>query len=408
MSLKKECEAVLSKVIVKLFNDEINGGEFYAHIIAQMDRHVNDSIDTAAVNYTNRLNLYVNPDFFLKKIKNVLEETNDNINESLILLSQMSIIAHEILHVVFGHIYDFENYQNKQLANIAMDLVVNSCLNKSFLPGGLFPEDFDLPRDESVQYYYKNFPKEKYPFCLCDDGGKGDQNNPGTCGRCGKIRPIDDHSVWTKGNQAAKQAAVKEAVQKASNSIKDSGSLHKSIQDVIAKLSAPPIIPWSQVLKRFEAKITKGFLINTKKRISKRFGTRPGNKITTCKKIAVLPDVSGSISNDEYKVFFNEIFDIAKNANTTVIEWDTKICDIRSIKKYEPNITRHGSGGTNPTEAIEYINQNSNKFDGAIFFTDGHLFDKIVSKIRVPCLWVITNNGTDSCLQQQTVIKLNN
>ena len=48
------------------------------------------------------------------------------------------------------------------------------------------------------------------------------------------------------------------------------------------------------------------------KRISKRYGTRPGIKIKRYQRLAVAVDTSGSIKENDFVIFFNEIHSMWK------------------------------------------------------------------------------------------------
>jgi predicted metal-dependent peptidase len=62
------------------------------------------------------------------------------------------------------------------------------------------------------------------------------------------------------------------------------------------------------------------------KRISKRFGTRPGIRIVRFKKLVVVIDTSGSLDESSLAQFFKEIDTIHKNgADVMVIECDAKV-----------------------------------------------------------------------------------
>ena len=406
----KQCEKDISRAIITLYNDEAFGGEFYAHLITQMHRIISDIVPTAGVMFNKYVTLAVNPDFFSDKF---IQDVKDDLKTAK--LRQAMIIAHEALHVAFEHIFRYKDYENKKLYNIAADLVVNSCLPEDYLPEAIHAKDYDIPKDQTLDWYYNNFPIEKYPYCLCSGGegsGDPDSNNEGSgedgnCPNCGKPKLKCSHDHWKDiQNDEYKSSIIKDMIKKAAQQSQGAGNLHASIQELIAIANKPAVLPWNTILNRFFARITVGGIKYTKRRFSKRFNVRPGIKLSPKKKMLVLTDVSGSISNEEYTKFFTEIFKIASKGQVTVVEWDVKICSIKTVDKYTPNLTRTGQGGTDPSEAIEFINENRNKYDGAIFFTDGYLFDHIKTKISIPNLWVITENGSDEYLKDQTVIRL--
>ena len=62
------------------------------------------------------------------------------------------------------------------------------------------------------------------------------------------------------------------------------------------------------------------------KRISKRYGTRPGIKIKRYQRLAVAVDTSGSIKENDFVIFFNEIHSMWKQgAEIVVLECDAEV-----------------------------------------------------------------------------------
>jgi len=496
---RSKVNIALMSSIKNLFDDDANGGDFYAHILMQMDRIIDDPrIPTAAVSVSNKINLYINSYFFVHELAAGLDLKVEADKKKLVA-RRAAVIKHEILHTVFHHLSRGRDFGNKMLANIAADLVVNSNIDKDLLGKiGLFPENFKLPKDQTLQWYYENYPIADHPICQDpnghdkqhqqkqkaqgqgpegkekgdkgDKGEKGDgkgkgekgdgkgkgekgqgggQGDPsqdhehgeggepcdhegcdhnhdqqdqqdssgghatdenGNCTECGGKRTMDNHGVWDSDggehiSDSMKEGLVNDALRSAADATKNAGRLPKSIQDMIALAKKKPQIPWQMILKQFVSKLSNGQLKHTKKRISKRFKTRPGIKIKPKLKFCVLMDVSGSISNGEYTTFLNEIFAIAKHSGEVdVVEWDVDAYPARKITGYKPNITRQGQGGTDPTAAIAWANDRKHMYDGLVVFTDGHLAVPDVGGIRIPCLFVITADGsTDACKKYRTI-----
>jgi hypothetical protein len=112
---------------------------------------LDDRIPTAAVSFSldgDYIDFRFNPQFW--------EETTD--------IEKCFIIAHECLHVLLNHGKRTTSF-NKQIANIAGDIVINEMLFKvggfekkdiSFVEDIVFLKTFlpDEPEDESLEYYY--------------------------------------------------------------------------------------------------------------------------------------------------------------------------------------------------------------------------------------------------------------
>lgn len=478
----KECrqqvELALSTSIKYLFDSDDDGGEFYTHVLMQCDRIIDDPrIPTAAVSVSGKITLYINSYFFVSVLAEGLNLKSDADRRRL-AARRAAVLKHEMLHLIFHHCMRSKDFGNPMLSNIAADLVVNSNIDKNIMGDEfLYPEKFSLPKDQTLDWYYTNFPIEQNPICEnptghdkqysqqngqknkspssdsgggedknkqdkdSSDGDKSDQEDKqagcekadhgdcdhdheesehdhavdenGNCKVCGGVRPFDNHSVWSEDSgenisESMKESLVKDAINRAANATKNIGRLPAAIQQQISLAKSKPQIPWQTILRQFVAKLSNSELHNTKKKISRRFKIRPGIRLKQKLKLAVAVDVSGSIGDEEYKTFLNEIFAIAKNTgDITVIEWDTQVQGHYKIKGYKPNITRHGSGGTDPSEAIKWVNDRKNSVDGCIFFTDGFLMEEdLKQKIRVPCLWVISADGSTDSIKGYRKLKL--
>lgn len=423
----------LSGAIKELFDDEKNGGVFYAHIIQQMCRHFDDArIPTAAVSVTDKINLYINPCFWIYELTSRRQ--------------RMAVLKHELGHLIFHHCYRIQDFGNRMLANIAADLVVNSLIDGNVFGDKkkqfIFPENFGLPHDETLPFYYENFPVEDHPVCQNPSGHdkehaeskkddsssgedksdtKGDSHDhavgaDGKCKVCGGIRTLDSHDVWSeeegsKISESMKRSLINDAVNRAADaSAKSAGNLPNAIKQAIEIARKKPQIPWTLVLRQFVSKLSTGVLTHTKKRESKRFHTRPGPKINPKLKLLLSFDVSGSITDHEYEIFINEGLAILKNAgigSVDVLEWDASVTSVdlsgkpaayKLKKGYK--VTRTGSGGTDPMPAIRWINEHKSKYDGTIWFTDGHFFSDLSEKLKLPSLWVITKDGSEEHLKK--------
>jgi len=104
---------------------------FYGHFFSNLIRECVDGehpVQTAAISLTsnNVLSLLVNKTFWNEKLNvtNVIEAEN----------YKYGIVKHEILHILFKHIFQYNKFSNKQIAGIAVDLVVNQCIKEEQLP----------------------------------------------------------------------------------------------------------------------------------------------------------------------------------------------------------------------------------------------------------------------------------
>ena len=118
--------------------------------------------------------------------------------------------------------------------------------------------------------------------------------------------------------------------------------------------------------------------------------------------IAVAIDISGSISDEEFKQAIKEVLSIVKSHNQeiTIIECDTEIrraYKVRSAKDVKERITK--GGGTKFSPVFEYAN--NKKINLLIYFTDGKGEDKLqVAPRGYKILWVISGRGGELSLKE--------
>ena len=407
--MSKDINEEISKCIIKMLLLE----PFYAHFLSGVIREVTDKVPTAAVGFkSGKIALYVNENFFLKELK---WSENPRKNE------RVAVIKHETLHIIFKHLFRMKtkDYDNR-LFNIAADLVVNQLISPWKLPDSAvtletFPE-LKLPPDKSVEWYYENLKKtaskdKEYKKSLQEifdkmdasgGGGKdlGDDDLGGGEGSRKKSRYHSDHRMWGE-NESFSMEVVETEVDRMiiqardRTPIKDHGTIPLGIQSLIKNIveKRKPQINWKRALKIFSSTSRKTRVYHTLKRVSKRFGTRPGIKIKRFQKLAVAIDTSGSIKIDDFNDFFGEIHSMWRfGAEIDVLECDAEIQKKYSYRGRIPEFI-HGGGGTSFDPVFEHIKSNRfERYDGCIYLTDGYAPEPT---IKPPCkvFWCITKDG---------------
>lgn len=109
-------------------------------------------------------------------------------------------------------------------------------------------------------------------------------------------------------------------------------------------------------------------------------------------KILVGVDVSGSISERQFRQFMRQIDAIRGLSMVKVIEIDTKIVAMYDYFRINPaSVCRlMGGGGTEFREFFQKAKEI--KPDAILFMTDGEVFDK-VSDPGIPTGWILTAGG---------------
>ena len=409
-----QAEDELSRAIIKLMLDE----PFYAHFLGQVTRIISTDVPTAAVGLKDQnICLFINPDFFIESLKSPEE--------------RIAILKHEVLHLVFYHLYRFigeKNSNNAYLNNLAADLVVNQYVDPWPLPEGAillntFPR-LDLEPEEDLAYYYEKLIETK---SCCDEKlesldaelqGSSDSAQKEEIEKeiqdWQKMKDIlegsgnstvwmDDHSKWSDDplDEISRQQ-IDNVVTKTKNRMqpKDWNGAPGWLKDHIDGIEArrKPKVDWKRSLRIFACNASRTKIKGTMKRHSKRFGApNPGVRIKRFQKLAIIVDTSGSmVSDDVVSSLFAEIHAIWKTgAQVHIIECDSKVQRTYDYNGITPQFVE-GGGGNDCDPAFEYLWEYRKKglIDGCLFLTDGW-FDE--PTIKPPCklLWLITDYGTD-------------
>ena len=366
---------------------------FYAHFFSGLVKKVGFEGETLTVAYHNEMMmLFVNPVFW----KNYLPSE----------LYKLGVVKHEILHIVFKHIFRYQDFKNKILFNIAADIVVNQyILRKHLIDGAVFLEDFpdlNFEKDQDVKYYYQKL-LDFYESRI--QSGFQDDNNASW----NKLKSLMDqnqeihqkHIFWkdlenmSNAEKEILESAINQAIENAIQKGKPEiyGNFPVGLKQYLKEfqLNLKPVVNWRRILRIFSNNSVKTEIRNTLRRPSNRYGTNPGIKVKKKQKILIAIDTSGSIMLDELKAFFSEVYHIWKmGAEIMVTECDTKIHHTYHYSGKTPTqIT--GRGGTNFEEPILYANTVYHP-DALIYFTDG--FGPVPDiQSNCPLLWLISSNG---------------
>lgn len=357
--------ASLSRAIFHLLMKE----PFYAHLVQGFQREFTDSLPTAAVMVErSSVKLVINPAFF---------ELLQNRSQ------QVGLLKHELLHVVFHHLFRDERSKCAELVfNIAADLVVNQCLTTDELPpGALLPERFaelKLEKNKTLLYYIDRLQskeaRQAYLTLLYNESHSF-------------------HKHWRLNvhkNEMLEEAFVSSMVREMVQKSMIHGTLPGRLQEVLKRegLYQSKGINWKQALRLFVSRTAQSSIRTTNNRVSKRYGCRPGIRISNRLRLMVAVDTSGSVSNLELQEFFHEIDLIYRSVDQiTLVECDATI---QSMKAYKPSmkIEIQGRGGTDFNPVMKLFNDTKPLHDGLIYFTDGYAPQpKIVTKN--PCLMVM-------------------
>jgi len=363
---------------------------FYGLLILSLNKVWDKRVPTAGVSKNGvNFQLTINEDFW--------NSLSDN--------HKRGLLKHELLHIGFFHIQCQDEFQNKKVANIAMDIEINQYIDPDDLPeGGCTLESFseyNLPPKAGCREYYKLLMKAMEEEQQSGKGGKiSDMAGMGEGESYGDGTINPDHGTWkdfedlSEAEKKLLESQTAHILKEIAEAVEKSrGTIPGEFQGIIERLRhvEPPKFDWRSYVRRFAGGSSEVFTKKLRRKDNRRFEENPGLKIKNKRHLLVAIDTSGSVSDKEVKEFLNEIHHIHKTGSeVTVLQCDTTI---RSIEKFKPNqdIVLHGRGGTDFDPVLEYYNENTRKYTCMFYLTDGECSTSV--KPRGKMLWVISTRG---------------
>jgi predicted metal-dependent peptidase len=368
---------------------------FYMHLIAQCKVILDNNMQApAGVNFTNdRYNLYINPEMFNK----------------LPLQERIGILKHEMLHIALGHILRGKDYgqENHMKFNYAADCALNQEIDRKHLPeGAIYPDNYPNPKAaehllETAEFYYSLLEGEDYQNNHQSGNGGGDNDTDDSDGSGNYA--IDDHSLWQEstGDAYVQQELTKKMVEKAADQThKSKGNLPSSYSSMIENLTISREVNWKQVLR----KVVGNKKANTRKTLMRRDRRLPfanwikGKTKDRIFNLAVISDVSGSVSDKALYQLWGEVISICDTYKTpvTLVQVDTEPSEPETLNKDCKVLERKASGGTFLSPAIDTLAEHRIEYDAVVVTTDGYLFYddvKPFEDLNIPIIWLIEKNG---------------
>lgn len=363
----------LNKHVHRLLMDE----PFFAALSRRVDKRIDKSIPTAGVRInptSGHFEMLYNPDFF--------DELPD--------IQRKGVLKHEFYHLIFEHVTGRKPTGiNPKAWNIATDLAINSHLM------GELPEMCCMPGQKPFEDYEVGLSSEAYLEQLKQDHDKQSGGGEGGEGD----GQFDSHEGWDEVDQQTKEIAkerLKDTLKKAAEEAANQGwgtvsqQVRKDIMDRIQTK-----VDWRKMMRYFVKTSQRASKQSSMKTINKRYPyIHPGKKSSRTARVAIAIDQSGSVSDQMLNAFFNELNNLAKYAEFTVIPFDDQVFEDKVYvwkkgenRKWE----RVLSGGTCFTAPTEYVNKRG--FDGLIILSD------LMAPKPIPCkcqrLWMTTRQYAD-------------
>ena len=269
----------------------------------------------------------------------------------------ISLLAHEILHIVKRHVPRMGS-RDPQLWNQAADYDVNGDLVQSgfkLWAGALHDKQF---YGKSVETIYDE---------LARDADKRPEQGD-TAGE--DLKQPKNQSPEQK--ERAEQN-VKERVAFAATQARLAGQMSEGLERIVGEMLAPSI-PWEAVLLEFMLAISNGGEDWCRRSRMALGRFLPAQRSRSMGEIVLAVDTSGSISDDVFRRVASEldyIADIVKPECVRVIWCDSRVHGEQLFERGEEiQLKPKGGGGTDMRVALEFAAQ----YDPAvvILFTDGY------------------------------------
>lgn len=320
-----------------------------------------------------------------------------------------AVVAHQVMHCAFGHIFRREG-RDAKLWDDACDHVVNHELAAC---------QFDLPQGSLMNPQFKGMTAEAVYSVLHqkeepgdDQPGAGGQSQPGS-GRAGGTDPgqpspgesatgriedaVDEEGDPADAAEAAQQEADwQTAVAQAAQVSRASGRLPGAIERAMESLLAPRV-DWREALMRyFKAKAKEDYNWS---RPNRRYLPiyLPSLDSQRIGPVAVAIDMSGSITQKMIDQFVSELLEIrdeVKPEEIVVMAFDTRVRgEALRIRDDEPiEIKARAGGGTAFDDPVRVLDEMGIEPEVLVYLTD---LDASVFPVQpqYPVLWVVTPGG---------------
>ena len=357
---------------------------------------------------------------------------NPSFWESLTPIQRLGVLKHELEHIGFFHLTDYGHFENKEVLNISMDIVVNQYIDRDWLPeNGCFLDSFphlNLEPRKGSRYYYEKLIEaknngdnavKKLLAAMCSPDGKGGDGDPNDQQGNGIFELPDGTKIQLPDHDWDDIAEMDDATKKlienqtkhiisqvADQVLKSRGTIPGEFAGIIERINniEPPKFDWKGYIKRFAGKSTKTFTKKSKRKYNKRLPDNPGIKLRQQKHILFAIDTSGSVSNDELRECLGELYHLQKTGSEiTIIQCDTTISDISKFDSRK-DFEVHGRGGTEFQPVIDYYNERLHQYSCLMYFTDGEA--PAPENARGNILWILSERSDMNKELPGEVIKL--
>jgi predicted metal-dependent peptidase len=290
----------------------------------------------------------------------------------------LAVLAHEVLHIALCHVQRIQS-RNRQVWNIACDVVVNSILTAA---------GFELPKDAILMPAFDGMDAETIYESLQSQTEQKTKAGIVPQSVSGLGIPSDDlnHDNPTL-NPENNQQLRNNVIQQAANAVPP-GTQPAWLTRLLRM--ATPKVDWRKLLSQYFTSSRDDYSGFDRRNLYRRYYLPQLASNTV--KVALCIDTSGSIEGDILAGFLAEVQSLthSTNADVTLYYADADISGPYPLKRRGIIPPPVGGGGTNFRPFFDAIKPG--KFDVCVYLTDGcGTFPD--QPPPMPCLWLVSQDG---------------
>ena len=348
---------------------------FYGALASAVSVRENRNVKRMRTSLTSGVVLHYNPAWY----------------EELPEAQAVGTLMHELLHLLLLHALRLSG-RDPLLWALCCDMAVNG-----HIPAGMLMDsavttekieervEYPLERMKSAEYYY-----DKLSGLLDDSLSLFQREDAAALPALnGSILEADLFCEEDVGQ--VDESALKAKLQDIVAAANQGNELPPELQTVFAIEPRRSKIDWAAVFKRFLSGRGRMQIRATYKRDSRRFDGFPGHKRSVGLRVLVALDESGSISDEQLNLFFNELIAINRitNAQVLVTEFDTECSEPEPAETYRHRQSRSKKGGTDFKQIFRLAEDL--KIFSVVIFTDGN--GDAPAQVNQRVLWILTKDG---------------
>lgn len=312
------------------------------------------------------------------------------------------LILHECYHKLYRHLITWKHLwdENPQLANMAMDFVINLKIaddNKDGfasmtgeLTAGCYDEKY---RDMDTAQVF-NALKQDPPQEDSSGGSTGNTSQQGFDEHdfegAQELSPADQQELARDIDEAIRQGAL------IAGKMGSGGD--RDLQELLQ-----PQVDWREVMRDFITTTCTGNDYSTWRRPNRRYigmgHYLPSGISERVDELVIATDMSGSIGDREVSVALTEIKSIADTIHPEAVRllyWDTQVCqdekyDMHELDTMVTSTRPKGGGGTSVECVPAYMTDKNITPQAVIVITDGYLGGDW-GQWSCPVLWVVIDH----------------